>query len=131
MFEMLLMFSIAFLVPLFISKVYDLLMMSEDDKKNPYENYDQPYLVTKHLYMIVISCILIIIGLLISSKKCNWSNFGIGLGGFLLLLKTILTNWSLYGLKEQIIVIGISLVSLIFIGSSNIMTKMFCMNLIS
>ena len=120
------MLSISFLLPIFITKCYDLLMMTDEDKIKKIVIFDEKYKVKKNLHMIVISCACIIIGLVISPQYYSRTISGIGLGGLILLLYTLFTNWYFYALKEQVIIIGISLFSLIIIGTTNIMPRLRC-----
>lgn len=116
--------SIAVLIPIFAIKSYDLLTMTDDNKsKSGGHTFDEKYRATKSMTMIGISCVTIITGTVIKSLMGDRSMSGISLGGFFLLIHTVLNNWLFYNLKEQVVIIGLSLFSLLIFSSTGLLTK--------
>lgn len=121
------------MVPVFVSKSYDLLKLDENDKKkiiNDKEHIDKDnkYISDKANMMLIISCVLIIVGIILSSVGCNSTTMGLSYAGLLLLLSTLLTNWSFYSLKCQVIILGACILTIGTLGlNRNLMKKLlFC-----
>lgn len=101
-----------------IDEKCDKIPFSLDDKTKPLRDAcnakrDQVGL-NKHLILIGIAFASIIISVAISSKV---TKSGIGLGGLLLLVYTLVTYWRKYGDNMRLAIIGVSLLLTILIST--------------
>lgn len=113
--------SMVFLIPIFVSKSYDVFYdvnYKIGTKDENLLNTIQFYRENKPNIMLLASCILIVLGILLSGNVCNVTTYSIGWAGFLLLAYTLLTNWYQYSPKYQLAILGLCIVVFGAIGSN-------------
>jgi hypothetical protein len=124
--------AITILVPTFTSKLYDLTYLDEKEKKDMNSTgriaIDDKYRSDKSNMMLIVSCALIIIGVVLSSSGCNSTTMGLSYAGLLLLVYTLMTNWWFYSLKCQVMILGACIAAIGAVGmNADLMRKlMFC-----
>lgn len=113
--------SISFIIPYFTSKAYDVYhdrkYISFDNKNwKEKEKEEDIYKMNKFMYMLIISSIYIIGGYFTSIKTMNMSLGGISIGGLFLLAYNLIINWRLFDEKKQLLILGLILLILLYIG---------------
>ena len=108
--------AITVLIPTFASKLYDLTYLDETKKNSITDNgriiLDNKYRSDKSNMMLIVSCALIVGGILLSSTNCNAITLGVSFAGLLLLIFTLVTNWWFYSLKCQVTILGACIIAL-------------------
>ena len=114
--------AISIIIPYFTSKAYDVYHNKKYIKTNYGKNWklekekEDIYNMDKFMYMLIISSVYIIGGYIASITTNNMSLGGISVGGLLLLAYNLLINWRLFDDKKQLLILGLILVILLYIG---------------
>jgi hypothetical protein len=124
--------AITVLIPTFASKLYDLTYLDETKKNSITDNgriiLDNKYRSDKSNMMLIVSCALIVGGILLSSTNCNAITLGVSFAGLLLLIFTLVTNWWFYSLKCQVTILGACIIALAGVGMNRQLMRnlLFC-----
>lgn len=109
--------AIAIVLPFYTEKAYSLMFEPDEDKKKPKVHFVDERDNKKTLIMIGLGILYIIIGTFLSTCYDSSTMIGVSFGGLILILSNIIRNWRSFKKAEQLLILTIMLIVLMYIGN--------------